>query len=143
MKNVITILTLVCLASFSSLQAQDSDVEAIRHIIDMQQEAWSNNDMKGFMEGYWKSDSLTYFSGGKITKGWQTILDNYKKRYPTKAHSGKVNFRIAEITKIEDNTYYMLGEYYLTREAGNANGTFMLVFKKINGEWKIVADSSC
>jgi len=33
--------------------------------------------------------------------------------------------------------------YHLTRNIGNAKGTFMVIFKRIYGEWKIVADSSC
>jgi len=36
-----------------------------------------------------------------------------------------------------------MGEYHLTRNVGDANGVFMIIFKKINGEWKIIADTSC
>ena len=36
-----------------------------------------------------------------------------------------------------------MGEYHLKREAGNADGVFIIIFKMINGEWKIVADMSC
>lgn len=127
----------------NSLSAQPEDVASIKSILAEQQKAWSNNDLEGFMQGYWKSDSLTYFSRGKITKGWQTTLDNYKKGYPTKAHSGKLDFEIAAITKINDDAYYVMGAYFLTRDAGDINGTFMIIFKRIDGEWKIVADSSC
>ena len=28
-------------------------------------------------------------------------------------------------------------------EVGNADGVFIIIFKKINGEWKIIADMSC
>lgn len=139
----ITIFLLMFLMALAPMQAQDDDVQAIRKILQEQQEAWSNHDIEGFMAGYWKSGELTYFSGGKTTKGWQTTLDNYKKGYPTPAHSGTLNFRIAEITKINDGAYYVMGEYFLTREVGDTNGTFMIIFKQIDGEWKIVADSSC
>jgi hypothetical protein len=36
-----------------------------------------------------------------------------------------------------------MGTYFLSREVGDANGVFMVVFKKINDEWRIVADMSC
>jgi len=129
--------------TFNLLSAQNQDVEAIQQILDEQTVAWSNNDLEGFMQGYWKSDSLTYYSGGQITKGWQTTLDNYQKGYPTKSHSGKLDFKIDEITKISNDAYYVMGQYFLTRDAGDKNGTFMIIFKRIDGEWKIIADSSC
>lgn len=143
MKKCISIFTFVIFMTFNLLSAQNQDVEAIQQILDEQTVAWSNNDLEGFMQGYWKSDSLTYYSGGQITKGWQITLDNYKKGYPTKAHSGKLDFKIDEITKISNDAYYVMGQYFLTREAGDKNGTFMIIFKRIDGEWKIIADSSC
>ena len=144
MKKWNPILVFVIFITLNALQAQNEDIKAIHQILDEQAIAWSNNDLEGFMQGYWKSDDLTYFSGGKITKGWQTTLDNYKKGFPTKAHSGKLDFKIAEITKVSDDIYYVMGEYYLTREVGNSNGSFMIIFKRMNnGEWKIIADSSC
>ncbi|CAM4247322.1 YybH family protein [Zobellia nedashkovskayae] len=142
MKNK-TILLLVLLIGSVSLSAQNNDVEAIENILHAQETAWSNHDLEGFMQGYWKSDELTYYSGGKVTKGWQTTLNNYKKGYPTKADTGKLRFKIDQITKINEASYYVMGQYFLTREVGDANGTFIIIFKKINGEWKIVADSSC
>jgi hypothetical protein len=35
-----------------------------------------------------------------------------------------------------------MGEYFLSRKVGDANGIFMILFKKIDGEWKIIADTS-
>jgi hypothetical protein len=83
------------------------------------------------------------YSGGRITRGWHTTLDNYKEGYPTQKDKGTLNFKIDAITKINEDVYYVMGQYFLTREVGDANGTFMIIFKKMEGEWKIVADSSC
>ena len=52
-------------------------------------------------------------------------------------------FKINDISKIKEEAYFVMGEYYLTRKVGNANGVFMIIFKKIDGEWKIIADTSC
>ncbi|MBG49411.1 MAG: DUF4440 domain-containing protein [Pseudozobellia sp.] len=123
--------------------AQNSDEKAILEIMAQQEKAWSDGNIEGFMQGYWKSDSLTYYSGGRITKGWQTTLDNYKKGYPNKDYTGTLNFTIDQITQINDGAYYVMGQYHLKRKVGDANGTFMIIFKKIDGGWKIVADSSC
>lgn len=143
MKNMLAVLVMIALSSCSKQTSEKEDILAIRTILEQQQKAWSNHDLEGFMQGYWKSDSLTYFSRGKITQGWQTTLDNYKKGYPTPAETGELNFKIANITKIDKDAYWVMGEYFLSREVGEANGTFMIIFKRIAGEWKIVGDSSC
>jgi len=146
MKNMKKIFFLLCLATFSTAFSQSTEKEdkvAIQSVMALQEIAWSNNDLEGFMQGYWKSDSLKFYGSSGLTAGWQKTLDNYKKGYPTKEHSGTLTFKINDISKIEGNSYWVMGEYYLKRSVGDANGVFMIVFRKIEGEWKIVGDMSC
>jgi hypothetical protein len=63
-------------------------------------------------------------------------LERYKKNYPTKAESGTLSFVINDISHIEGNTYWVMGEFNLMREIGNADGIFMLIFKKLTGNGK-------
>lgn len=121
-----------------------SDAEAgIRLVMEAQEIAWNNHDLEGFMKGYWKSDNLKFYGSNGLTKGWDNTLANYKKGYPTKAESGSLNFVINDVSKIEGDNYWVMGEYHLKREVGDADGVFIIIFKKIDGEWKIVADMSC
>jgi len=144
MKTILPLVFLLLIFSCKTTKpTATDDIAAIRSILTAQQKAWSDNDLEGFMSGYWQSDELTYYSGGKITKGWNTTLANYKRNYPSKKETGALNFEIANITKINEDAYWVMGSYFLTRDAGDANGTFMIVFKRINGEWKIIGDSSC
>lgn len=135
----ITLLSISCTNQQSDLE----DINQIKKILRNQQQSWTNGDIEGFMSGYWKSDSLKFYSGAKLSKGWGNTLVNYKERYPSKSHTGILQFKIADISKINNDAYWVMGEYHLTREIGDANGTFLIIFKKIDGEWKIVADSSC
>lgn len=143
MKYFILILTLSLTFISCSKSNPEEDKQTIINIMKAQEKAWSNHDLEGFMEGYWKSDSLKFYGSSGLTYGWDQTLANYKKGYPTKDHSGTLNFKINDITPISDDAYYVMGEYHLTRPVGDANGVFMIIFKKINGEWKIVADTSC
>lgn len=129
-------------ASTCYAQTESEDKKAILTVMHLQEKAWSQNDLEGFMQGYWKSDSLKFFGRNGITYGWEPTLANYKKGYPTAEHSGTLSFKIHSITKIESESYYVMGEYFLKRGVGDANGTFLIIFKKINDEWKIVADMS-
>lgn len=140
-----TLATIVCLFSFMVCTAQtteEQDKKAILKVMKIQEKAWSQNDLEGFMQGYWKSDSLKFYGSRGLTKGWDQTLANYKKGYPTKEHSGTLSFVIDDISKIEENSYWVMGQYHLKRSVGDANGNFLIIFKKIDGEWKIVADMS-
>ncbi|MDC8002890.1 nuclear transport factor 2 family protein [Aureisphaera galaxeae] len=136
---------LCCIVLFTSCSAQTTEAEdkkAILAVMKTQEKAWSQNDLEGFMQGYWKSDSLKFYGSRGLTKGWDQTLANYKKGYPTKEHSGTLSFIIDDISKIEENSYWVMGQYHLKRSVGDANGNFLIIFKKIDGEWKIVADMS-
>ena len=121
----------------------ETDKAEILKVLNLQEDTWNNHDLEGFMEGYWKSDSLKFYGSSGLTKGWENTLNNYKKGYPTKTESGTLNFVINDISKIENDNYWVMGEYHLKRDIGNADGVFIIIFKKINGEWKIIADMSC
>jgi ketosteroid isomerase-like protein len=137
----LAIFFLVTLQVFSQ-NSRVEDEKAIRQVLSTQQSAWNNFDLEGFMQGYWKSDSLKFYGNGGVTKGWQKTLDNYKKNYPSKEYIGELNFTLKSIYPIEENSYYVMGEYHLKRSVGDAHGEFLIILKKMNGEWKIIADMS-
>jgi len=138
------VLLMSCNSSKPTSETEIKDVKsAILKVMHDQEVAWNNHDLEGFMQGYWKNDSLKFYGSNGLTKGWQNTLNNYKKGYPTKAESGTLKFVINDISKIENESYWVMGEYHLTRQVGDANGIFIIIFKKINGKWKIIADMSC
>jgi len=143
MKKLILVCCLMFITACQAQTTEKEDKEAIISVMKLQEKAWSNNDLEGFMKGYWKSDSLKFYGSRGLTKGWQQTLENYRKGYPTKEHSGTLNFTIDDISKIENESYSVMGQYHLKRSVGDANGVFLIIFKKINGEWKIIADMSC
>lgn len=143
MKKFSFLFVVIILFGCNSKNTEQSDKNAILAVLNSQAKAWSNYNIEEFMEGYWQSDSLKFYGANGITYGWQSTLDNYKKRYPTKDSTGELTFKINAISKINSEAYYVMGEYYLTRPIGDTNGIFMVIFKKIDGHWKIIADTSC
>jgi hypothetical protein len=143
MKNIFLIASLFATLTIQSQSTEQKDKESILKIMDVQEKAWNDYDLEGFMQGYMKSDSLKFYGSNGLTFGWSKTLENYKKNYPSKDHTGSLKFKINDISKINDGAYFVMGEYYLTRTIGDANGVFMIIFKKINGKWKIIADTSC
>lgn len=122
--------------------AQDPAEARIRQLMQTQLQAWNRGDIVEFMGTYWKSDSLIFVGSKGVTYGWQATLDNYKKAYPGKEGMGKLDFDLLEFKKLAADAYFVVGKWKLTRSIGDLAGHFTIVLRKINGEWKIVADHS-
>lgn len=143
MKKMLCLLFILPLFCVAQTMTEQDDKAAIEQVLSIQQAAWNNYDIEQFMETYWKSDELTFYGSSGVVKGWQDTMDRYKKSYPSKDHFGKLELVSNDISKINDDAYAVMGEYHLTRPVGNLHGIFMLVLRKIDGEWKIIADTSC
>lgn len=143
MKKVLFLLFALPLFCIAQTTDEQEDKAAIAEVLSVQQSAWNNYDIERFMETYWKSDELTFYGSSGVVKGWQNTMDRYKKSYPSKDHFGHLEFVTNDISKINDGAYTVMGEYHLTRPVGNLHGIFMLVLKKVDGDWKIIADTSC
>jgi len=134
----IILSSFLLLSSCIFLHAQDK--QAILKVMADQTIAWNNGDIDGFMQGYWKSDSLTFVGKSAPVRGWQATLERYKKAYPDKAAMGILTFTILKVEVLDKTNAFMLGAWNLKREKDAPGGYFTLWFKKINGEWKIVVD---
>jgi len=120
--------------------AQSSDEIAIRRLLQTQTETWNRGDINGFMQTYWKSDSLQFVGRTGVVWGWQQTLDNYKKRYPDKAAMGTLLFDIIEVRRLSETYYYVTGKWQLQRTADAPSGYYTLLLRRIDGAWKIVSD---
>ena len=115
----------------------------IKSILTEQTKAWNDGDLNKFMETYWKSDKLTFSSGGKTTYGWQATLDNYKRNYAPPKQMGQLHFDGLEVFDIESNSALVLGRWHLKMDDNQRrDGNFSLVVKKLESGWKIIHDHS-
>lgn len=145
MKRPLRLLTILCLilvfAPIKNLYAQNSDVTAIKQLLNRQRDDWNKADVTAFMKGYWKSDSLL-FIGKSVSNGYQKTLDNYKKGYPDTAAMGHLDFEFLEFRKLSPEYYFVVGKWHLKRSIGDVGGAYTLLFRKIKGQWTIVVDHS-
>jgi len=119
--------------------SQNKASKEVTDLMKKQEIAWNAGDVEGFMKYYWKSDSLKFIGKSGITYGWQKTLDNYKKNYPDKAAMGILTFEINTKEELSKNSVFIIGKWSLKRE-NSVGGYFTLLWKKINGQWVIVAD---
>ena len=133
----------IFLAGFFAASAQvDPDIAAIRKILFTQVVEWNNGNIDGYMKGYWESDSLVFIGSGGPRYGYGATLKRYKEHYPDAAHMGHLKTSVVSMERLSGDYYFIVGKWALTRAAGNVDGSFTLLFRRINGKWVIVCDHS-
>ena len=114
---------------------------AIVQVLTTQTAAWNRGDIPGFMQGYWHSDSLVFLGRKGPTYGWQPTLANYEKNYPDAAAMGQLDFSGLRVSLLTPGAAQVVGHWHLARPAaGDVQGYFLLVLRKIDGKWLVVAD---
>lgn len=126
----------------AQLHAQTTDDVLIKNTLMEQAAAWNAGDLNRFMQTYWHNDSLMFIGKNGPTYGWENTLKNYQKSYPDTAAMGKLNFDLISVKRLSVLYYSVVGKWHLKRTAGNLNGAFTLLIKKIKKRWVIVQDHS-
>jgi ketosteroid isomerase-like protein len=124
-----------------SAQSRKSDITSeIRAVLKMQQAAWNRGDIDAFMNGYARSRLIIFVSEDKVTRGWQTVRDRYRRKYSDRAKMGALTFFDLEITPLSNDSVVVLGRWQLKRAKDQPHGCFTLIFRKTNDGWRIVHD---
>ena len=141
MSRVLLFISLVFFFHLSA-SAQSKDEATIRKMMAEQVTEWNNGNIEGFMGGYWHNDSLMFIGSSGPQYGYNTTLARYKAKYPDVAHMGSLALNIVSIKKLSADYYFVIGKWGLKRTAGDVDGSFSLLIKRIKGELKIVVDHS-
>jgi len=149
MKNSLTQARAFCtvmglLVCFGTTLAQSitTTEAAIRAVLDAQVAAWNRGDVEAYMNGYDRSPNTEFVGGDSITRGWQQVLDRYKKKYDTRDKMGTLTFSDLKISVLSKDAALVLGRWHLKRANDEPHGTFTLLFRKTKAGWRIVHDHS-
>lgn len=144
-RKLFTVTVLLC--SIASLitgaitdERDKKIIAAVRAVIDAQRDAWNRGDIEGYMDGYARSTDTIFVSGDNVTRGWQTVLDRYKKNYDSREKMGTLTFSDLEFTPIGNDAAIVLGRWRLQRAHDEPHGRFTLIFRKTKQGWRIVHD---
>ena len=139
------VLRMLCFGLLSSCSVpvagpDDALSSRVRGVLLEQVSAWNQGDLSLFMETYWNSDQLTFFSGGNKLSGWQQTLARYQRRYASDgAGMGDLTFEDLAIEMLGDSSAFVRGRYRLRRD-GEHTGLFTVVLRRLPEGWKIVHD---
>ena len=126
--------------SVSAKRREGRAIAAIRAVLDAQSAAWNRGEVEGYMNGYERSGSIVFISGDSVTRGWQTVLDRYKKTYDSREKMGTLTFSDLEFNLMGSNTAIVIGRWHLKRAQDEPHGRFTLIFKRTKQGWRIIHD---
>jgi|SRR5580700_3570237 ketosteroid isomerase-like protein len=129
-----------CLGARVNAAQQRSAESEIRSVLDMQTSAWNRGDIDTFMTGYWKSEETEFVGASGIARGWQAVLDRYRRKYPDAKAMGRLTFSNLEVHAVCPDSAFVIGEFQLERDKDRPTGIFTLNFRKFAEGWRIVAD---
>jgi ketosteroid isomerase-like protein len=121
--------------------ATRQELDIVKALI-AQQDAWNAGNLTNYLSAYKNSPDIL-FVGRQILRGYNTLLDDYRKNYPTKESMGTLNFTGIEVHALSDTLAVAVGGYHLDRTkklGGPAEGLFSLILEKTPQGWKIVLD---
>jgi uncharacterized protein (TIGR02246 family) len=116
----------------------------VESLLAHQSAAWSRGDIEAFCSVY--ADDALFLSPTGLTRGRQAVIDRYKKRYPGAAAMGTLTLEVLEVRPdaAKDPAMASVAARWKIAYPGKAalEGVTLIVFRKIDGAWKIVQDAS-
>jgi beta-aspartyl-peptidase (threonine type) len=127
----------------AAVTAAVPDTAAVRALLMEQVAAWNRGDLDAFLDGYWRSDSLTFYSGGTVSHGWQAAHDRYVRRYRSgDAEMGRLAFDLHALVPLDAAHVLVKGEWRLTMRSDHPRGLFTLIVRRLPRGWRVVHDHS-
>jgi ketosteroid isomerase-like protein len=119
-----------------------TDRTAIQTVLDSQLAHWNRGDIPGFMEGYWKSDSMYFITSKGFRAGHRATLEAYQKSYPDRAAMGTLRFNIHRIAPLDSHGELSIvhGDWEIGGSQKANKGPFSLIFKRLPEGWRIITD---
>jgi beta-aspartyl-peptidase (threonine type) len=129
------------LLSLINVNASSEPDGAIRAVLTSQQAAWNRGDIRAFLDsGYRNSPELTFAGSDGIVRGYDGLLETYRKHYPDKEAMGELEFSGLEIRQLGSEAALVLGHWHLKRQSDDLGGVFSLVFQRFPEGWRIIHD---
>jgi hypothetical protein len=102
---VVALLFICC----TKLCAQaDNTAVAVQKALDGQVAAWNAGDLEKAMAFYWNSPELLWINKAGIQKGYQPVLDDFRKSYTDKSTMGTYSYEPLHIETLSANSAYFV-----------------------------------
>jgi ketosteroid isomerase-like protein len=114
--------------------------QLIRDRFSQATEAWNRGDLNAYLASYWNSEETRWISGGRISRGVESIRARYKSLYDPPEKMGKLEVKDLEIDILTNGDALVVGKWSHTAGQLARHGVFTVHLKKVQEEWVIATD---
>jgi len=124
-----------------SCHVNDNSQQEISNVLKNQTDEWNKGNVDGFMQGYWNSKELRFITKRGIKFGYDSVSNGYKRSYNTKEKMGELTFSKLQFFDLNGKDLkQVFGMWKVSKINETDSGNFSLIFKQIDGHWKIIID---
>ena len=140
LKKIFWLLSLSCLIASNAIADETSEIKTnLNKQITQLTATWNAGDLDNFLKSY-KNAETTHYITSIDTKGYNNIVAQYKKRFPTHEKMGSLSISHLEINVLSPQYAMVIGKWKVTQKNKSAGGFFSLLYKKTPHGWKIILD---
>src|SRR2546423_1599409 len=137
----VALVSLLLALPLHAKEPADPDRSAAIKVLTDQEAGWNRGDLRGFMDGYWNSPDLSFYSGRDKRQGWKETYERYQKRYQGEGREmGKLTFSELTVKPLAEAKMLARGRWKVEMKAETLDGLFTLIVEKKPEGWRIVHD---
>ncbi len=139
----VLVALIVLLPALHTAQAQkmpDAVIE-VKAALNAQIAAWNAGDLESAMAAYWNSPQMLWVSRAGVEKGYQPVLEGYRKDFADKSKMGVYSYEPLHIERLSNASVYYVFRWKIELNGKKTmGGISSQVWKKINKKWMIAVE---
>jgi uncharacterized protein (TIGR02246 family) len=117
------------------------DVSEALEVLKTSAEDWSAGDLERFVSVY--AEDCLFITSSGLTRGRDAVLARYRERYPDPQAMGMLQLEVLETRPAPPDGLTVAARWILAYpDRPAASGHTLIVFRRIDGQWRIVQDAS-
>ena len=100
-------------------------------------EAWNRHDLDGYLDGFWRSDSLILVVEGETVRGWDLLSKALHTGYPNPTEMGNVTLDRVQVQMLSSDLALALTWDTVSFPKKKEFGTSTIVMKKLPEGWRV------
>ncbi len=114
---------------------------AVRKALDEQVNAWNSGDLEKAMSYYWNSPEMLWISKAGIQKGYQPVLEDFKKEFTDTSRMGTYSYESLHMGEIANDAVYFVIRWQIVLNGRKImGGVSSQTWKKMPDGWVIIAE---
>jgi ketosteroid isomerase-like protein len=121
--------------------SKPDQVTDVKAALDIQVAAWNAGDLEKAMTFYWNSPEMIWISRSGVEKGYQPVLEGYRKDFADRTKMGVYAYEPLHIEALSKTSVYYVFRWKIELNGKKLmGGVSSQIWKRIKGRWLITSE---